>query len=199
MGEWKSCAGRVYRGAWVTPFPCKKNATIEEGGKWWCKQHAPSLAAERIEKRNAEWRRKREAERAAASRKDAIASAERAVIEAGDKATQGHHLVGWGTEAVHSSWSSQAPKESTIVTAPAPPFAFGKSVAAFDERGNADFYAHAANARSALKAHLAAVARLVEAASKLVRSYDDVIWDDEPPILTKRVDAIRAALKEVTS
>ena len=82
MGEWKSCAGRVYRGAWVTPFPCKKNATIEEGGKWWCKQHAPSLAAERIEKRNAEWRRKREAERAAASRKDAIASAERAVIEA---------------------------------------------------------------------------------------------------------------------
>lgn len=88
MGEWKSCAGRVYRGAWVTPFPCKKNATIEEGGKWWCKQHAPSLAAERIEKRNAEWRRKREAERAAASRKDAIASAERAVIEAAVDWTQ---------------------------------------------------------------------------------------------------------------
>lgn len=82
MSEWKSCAQFVYRGNWARKFPCAKPASIEENGKWWCRQHAPSLVAERIEKRNAEWRRKREAERAAASRKDAIASAERAVIEA---------------------------------------------------------------------------------------------------------------------
>lgn len=82
MSERKRCAKRVYRGSWGSGFPCSNTATVEEDGKWWCRQHAPSFVAARRAKRDAELRQKWAAERAAYERKAAITSAEHAVIEA---------------------------------------------------------------------------------------------------------------------
>ena len=44
------CAGSVWdnRRAW----PCARKGKNQEGGKWWCYHHAPSLVAKRREERN---------------------------------------------------------------------------------------------------------------------------------------------------
>lgn len=64
---------------------------------------------------------------------------------------------------------------------------------------NADYILLAANARPALRAHLAAVAKLVEAAAATCNHCEGIIWDEEPPGLAERIDALKSALKEVTS
>lgn len=73
---------------------CSRTATIEEGGKWWCKQHVPSIVAARREKRNSEWEKKWAADRAAADHRAAITAADRAVVEA---------AVRWRLDSIHPS------------------------------------------------------------------------------------------------
>lgn len=50
------CSGEVWRK--FSNFRCSRPGTLEEGGKWWCKTHAPSLVKARNAARNAETDRK---------------------------------------------------------------------------------------------------------------------------------------------
>lgn len=49
------CAGKVYDSSSIHPYPCSKNGTYEETGKWWCHSHAPSKVAARRAARTAKW------------------------------------------------------------------------------------------------------------------------------------------------
>lgn len=42
----KRCSADIHHSAWNTTR-CRRKGTIEEDGKLWCSQHAPSRAAER--------------------------------------------------------------------------------------------------------------------------------------------------------
>ena len=43
-------------------YPCSRNGVVEEDGKWWCRQHAPSAVKARREKASARYNAKWEAE-----------------------------------------------------------------------------------------------------------------------------------------
>lgn len=75
MGEKHQCAKWVFSGErWdCGGHACRKGASYFEDNKWWCKIHAPSVAAKREANLRAKW----DAENAAAS----AASARRARIE----------------------------------------------------------------------------------------------------------------------
>lgn len=47
------CASKTYSNmGW---YPCRNKGKVEEGGKLWCRTHAPSIVAERRRERNAKW------------------------------------------------------------------------------------------------------------------------------------------------
>lgn len=51
------CSERVYDGSFGS-YPCSINAKYEEGGKWWCKRHAPSERNKKRQEREAVWARR---------------------------------------------------------------------------------------------------------------------------------------------
>lgn len=51
------CEKSLYHGGWHG-VPCSREGVVQEKGKWWCKQHAPSAVGERAEARDQRWRRK---------------------------------------------------------------------------------------------------------------------------------------------
>ena len=112
-----------------------------------------------------------------------------ALVAAGDKATQGR----WKRFAAARGAASQVVLEADEA----------QKICVWPVRSAKDalFIAAAANARPALKAHLAAVARLVEAARRLLNG-GDCTCDPAPMggrIAVCATCEIRAALKEVTS
>lgn len=50
------CAAEVW-GGWHI-HPCTRAGRVKEGGKWWCKQHVPSLAKARTAERDRKWQEK---------------------------------------------------------------------------------------------------------------------------------------------
>jgi hypothetical protein len=48
------CNGRVPASNGFGTVPCSRAGVIEENGKWWCRQHAPSAVTAKREKRRAE-------------------------------------------------------------------------------------------------------------------------------------------------
>lgn len=49
------CAGTVTEPGGWHDYSCTRSGTIEENGKWWCRQHAPSLIAEKRAAKEAAW------------------------------------------------------------------------------------------------------------------------------------------------
>ncbi len=50
MSEEKhKCAERVSTGIRFHMAPCSRRGVVNEDGKWWCKQHAPSAVEARIQ------------------------------------------------------------------------------------------------------------------------------------------------------
>ena len=49
----EGCSGQVIYDNWGHSAPCSKNPTVGEGGKLYCRTHAPSCVAERRAKRKA--------------------------------------------------------------------------------------------------------------------------------------------------
>ena len=67
--EKHECSGRAYNpnGSWGNKYrPCTLNAVLNEGGKWWCRTHAPSVERERREKANKKWQQEYEQKKQAA-------------------------------------------------------------------------------------------------------------------------------------
>jgi len=67
--EKHECSGRAYNpnGSWGNKYrPCTLNAVLNEGGKWWCRTHAPSAEAARREKANEKWQQEYEQKKQAA-------------------------------------------------------------------------------------------------------------------------------------
>lgn len=44
----------MWHGAW-SHTSCTRTGSVEEGGKWWCKQHAPSTEAKKKAERESRW------------------------------------------------------------------------------------------------------------------------------------------------
>jgi len=73
----QQCCAEIYDGGW-RPRRCTRPGAVEENGKHYCRQHAPSAGRARREKTEARWRAEsayRDAERAVAARKDAVVAA----------------------------------------------------------------------------------------------------------------------------
>lgn len=67
------CAEHVHdwgRGAGF--HPCVRNGVVQEDGRWWCRQHAPSAVQARKEAREAKYRQERAVAQAAADRARAL-------------------------------------------------------------------------------------------------------------------------------
>lgn len=116
-----------------------------------------------------------------------------ALDAAGDKATQGKWHADDGVTDTPNGPAQQYPEALTIP--------YTRSSAAEMDMRDAEFCALAANARPVLKRHLAAVARLVEAARRVLNGGDCTC---DPAVSGSRTDfcgacELRAALKEVTS
>jgi len=56
------CSGKVSSGSGWGSHQCSRKASVEEGGKWWCKQHLPSAEKARRETSEARWKAQREAD-----------------------------------------------------------------------------------------------------------------------------------------
>jgi hypothetical protein len=82
MAEKHNCAKGVYYGSIMKSFPCSRNGIIEEDGKWWRKQHAPSSVEARRIARDAEWRRRWDERENARDRTARLAQLKDAVIDA---------------------------------------------------------------------------------------------------------------------
>ncbi len=51
------CEGETYDpSGWGHHYRCSRNGKLEENGKWWCKQHAPSSVKARGEASAARWK-----------------------------------------------------------------------------------------------------------------------------------------------
>ena len=59
------CSGRVEYDAWGRKRQCTRNAVLTEGGEPYCRQHAPSLIAQRRARSDAAWAAKMDADSAA--------------------------------------------------------------------------------------------------------------------------------------
>ena len=53
--EKRKCCGSVSDHTGFHRYPCGKGASIDEGGKWYCRTHAPSLVKAKQEARHAKW------------------------------------------------------------------------------------------------------------------------------------------------
>ncbi len=62
-------------------YPCGKTASIEEGGKWYCRTHAPSLVEAKRDASAAEWKRNYDLTQAAAVAKTRRRNAEAKACE----------------------------------------------------------------------------------------------------------------------
>lgn len=49
------CSGTVYHGPWSHSNQCSRAGVLREDGKYWCKQHAPSLVAKKQAARSTKW------------------------------------------------------------------------------------------------------------------------------------------------
>ena len=118
-----------------------------------------------------------------------------ALDAAGDQATQGEWHADDGVMDTPNGPAQQYP-EALIIP-------YARSSAAEMDMRDAEFCALAANARPALKAHLAAVARLVEAARVVESEGQHASLCPANRLVPKTCDCGRedliAALKEVTS
>jgi hypothetical protein len=84
MGEVPRCCAEVWpAGAWRFSR-CSRVGVVEEGGKFYCRQHAPSAAAARREARGKKWRLEkasRDAGYAVETAKEGIVACVRAATE----------------------------------------------------------------------------------------------------------------------
>lgn len=124
----------------------------------------------------------------------------RALVALGEKAPTGPYRVGWEVPGTTSTWARACPPGSTLVTAPAGPFALGQSIAAFENPRTADFAVAAANARPALAAidkmcvlEVEVVKRLIAGAGDYCRAFER---DTSIPATNTRA-ALAAAEREV--
>jgi hypothetical protein len=78
--ETHRCSEEIYSG--FSAHQCHRKGVTLEGGKWWCKQHAPSLVKARRDARDSEWQAKRDAAYARQAREEALSSARALVVEA---------------------------------------------------------------------------------------------------------------------
>lgn len=63
MPDQAMCSKMINSGSFIDPRRhCSRHGTVFEGGKWWCRQHAPSLVEQRREemRHKYEMRRKQE-------------------------------------------------------------------------------------------------------------------------------------------
>lgn len=69
--EKHGCSEHVWSG--FHGYPCSRSGKLNEDGKWWCKQHAPSAKAARSAKTSAKWEAERRANDAIVERCKRIA------------------------------------------------------------------------------------------------------------------------------
>ena len=74
-----TCCGNSWEGH--NSYRCGKTASIEEGGKWYCRIHAPSLVAAKRDARDAKWRASRFAAETARRRAQLISDAKAKIVE----------------------------------------------------------------------------------------------------------------------
>ena len=55
----RTCAGRIMRPRAWHSVACPYSASLNEQDTWWCRRHAPSLAARRREAGRAAWERQK--------------------------------------------------------------------------------------------------------------------------------------------
>ena len=53
--EKRKCCGRVWSAVGFHFYECRRCASVREGGKWYCKTHAPSLVKAKNDARQAKW------------------------------------------------------------------------------------------------------------------------------------------------
>lgn len=85
MTEKHTCDGEVYRrgNSWRNRFVrCGKTASLNEGGHWYCRVHAPSIVEDKKAKRHAEWELEWGAKRSAEARRIARERIAEAAINA---------------------------------------------------------------------------------------------------------------------
>lgn len=80
MSEKKTCCAPIWRGQWRKHQPCGKTAKYEDGGRPYCGTHNPAKKREKQAAQEAEWEQNRKRRKL----KEAVESAERAVIEAAE-------------------------------------------------------------------------------------------------------------------
>ena len=78
--EGATCCAPI--GTGYRPPSCGRKAKVERSGKFYCFMHDPVRIDERRKIRNAEWDAKWEADKARAERRDRIAAARTAIVDA---------------------------------------------------------------------------------------------------------------------
>jgi hypothetical protein len=68
------CAGTVHDSRSFHAYSCQTPAKYEEGGKWWCHNHAPSRVAAKRAARDARWTAEADAANTARAKADARAA-----------------------------------------------------------------------------------------------------------------------------
>lgn len=69
------CCGEVYDNLRWRSVQCKRSGVNEEGGKWYCKQHTPSLKKSAADARYAAWKAKYDADEARREHRDRCVNA----------------------------------------------------------------------------------------------------------------------------
>lgn len=84
------CSEKIWKpsGNWGYESWCRRNATVEENGRWWCAIHAPSKVAEREKKLCAKWKVESDARNAKYRYSAELSTATRTVINAAKKWAQ---------------------------------------------------------------------------------------------------------------
>ena len=127
----EGCSGQVIYDNWGHSAPCSKNPTVGEGGKLYCRTHAPSLMAQRREKRVAAWDAKYQTEGAEWAKRLHKSAEDRRKLEAFDDLL----AAGEGVTRWFKKWPEFVPSQ-----------------------GHPDFYGPQ-GPRAAMQALLAAIAR----------------------------------------
>lgn len=69
------CCGEVYDSLRWRSVQCKRSGVNEEGGKWYCKQHTPSLKKSSADAKHAAWKAKYDADQARREHQDRCVNA----------------------------------------------------------------------------------------------------------------------------
>lgn len=107
MSEQHECAERVWGERAWNAHPCSRRGVIMEGGKWWCKQHAPSSVKARATERDTKWRLEREATTRNWRRREAEQSLMQAAIK-----VLAADLPDWAQGSVRAYLDNQEPEQS---------------------------------------------------------------------------------------